>query len=116
MVDQNTDPRDSHGAALLMIADLNRSLADQSLELAALRLAVAGARKALRPFKVFADSFDAKPINGLHQSEIYGIHGGDSVSPHGASLRWEHIRRARAALALLPAPKNCSKRIKPDAD
>jgi len=54
--------------------------------------------QALKPFKDFLDVFEAKPINGLDPEEIYSIHGGENVEG-GASLKWVHLRAARAALA-----------------
>lgn len=52
---------------------------------------------ALRPFVAFLEAFEARPISGLDRDEIYGIHGGYKVEG-GASIRWEHLRAARAAL------------------
>lgn len=55
-------------------------------------------REALESFAKFADAFDAKPINGLDRECIYAIHGGEGCE-FGASIKWEHITQARAALA-----------------
>lgn len=57
---------------------------------------VATLEAALRPFALFAERFDAKPIRGI-ADEVYGIHGGD-VEPIGASLRLSDCRKARKAL------------------
>lgn len=62
-----------------------------------LRAEVAELRKSARPLIAFLEAFERKPIKGLHESEIYGIHGGDVVKPDGASLRWEYLRDLREA-------------------
>jgi hypothetical protein len=68
------------------------------INLCPLHLAAADMAKALKPFADFMDAFDAAPIAGLSPDEVYSIHGGEHVKPNGASIKWEHLRAARAVL------------------
>jgi hypothetical protein len=52
---------------------------------------------ALEPFARFYDAWEKMPINNM-DDEMYAIHGGDSVPPHGASIRRSQCQQARAAI------------------
>jgi hypothetical protein len=54
-------------------------------------------REALRPFALFAEKWDIKPLRGI-SDEFYAIHAGED----GAALRLTDCRKARAALAVSP--------------
>jgi hypothetical protein len=57
-------------------------------------------QEALKPFSEFMNAFDRKPISHLDPDELYAIHGGYGrpTCPDGASIRWDDLRQARAAL------------------
>ncbi len=67
---------------------------------APLRARITELEVALCPFVEFLEAFERNPIASLDPDEVYSIHGGHGrpTCPEGASIRWDDLRAARAAL------------------
>lgn len=79
--------------------EYNRILRDAFPSIAAHYLALLEVAHAARPLAAFNAAMDRMPIRGLNQEDVYAIHGGEHVKPHGATLKRADLRCVAEALA-----------------